>query len=332
MNVVDEVAPATERNTVLNQVKHENGWYIINGERIITGKRAPVVDAESGNQAVTVPDVEHALLPIAVNAARIAFSEWGAVGFGRRKALLGKLFQILADRTDELSRLLSAEQDVGLSEAKWEINLLTKAFGSVVMQMEMGENDRNLQTVKHITKRYVPLDPAGAVRPANLPIIFSFGKVFPALLAGDTVVLRPPSSAPQTVLRISEYLRELLPPGVFNVVPDGHDFWPEMASHPGIDLITFTMSATKEKLGLPHLADIAEFGTINSSRFTHSGRNTPLGSVVVVPMVRNAGRCGLASMLFDILSFQPKRMKTQVLVWSLARKASYTYPIFGRDS
>ena len=189
-----------------------------------------------------------------------------------------------------------------------------------------------MKPAKHITKRYVPLDPVGAVTRANLPIIFSFGKVFPALLAGDTVVLRPPPSAPQTVLCISEYLRELVPPGVFNVVPDGHDFWPEMASHPGIDLITFTMSATKEKLGLPDLAHIAEFGTINSSRFTHPGRNTPLGSVVVVPMVRKAGRYGLARMLFDILSFQPKRMKAQVLVWSLARKASYSYPISRRDS
>jgi delta 1-pyrroline-5-carboxylate dehydrogenase len=332
MNVVDEVSLATERNAVWNQVKYENGWYIINGERIITGKRAPVVDAENANQAALVPDVERALLPIAVNAARIAFSEWGAVRFARRKAILGKLLQILVDRTDELARLLSAEQDVGLAEAKWEINLLTKAFGLVLMQMEMGENDQNVQAVKHITKRYVPLGPAGAVRPANLPIIISFGKVFPALLAGDTLVLRPPPSAPHTVLRISEYLCELLPPGVFNVVPGGLDFWPEMAPNPGIDLITFTMSRTKEKLGLPYLADTAEFGTINSSRFTHPGRNTPLGSVVVLPIVRKAGRCGLAGMLFDILSFQPKRMKTQVLVWSLARKASYGYPIFRRDS
>jgi hypothetical protein len=48
MNVVDEVSLATERNAVWNQVKYENGWYIINGERIITGKRVPVVDAEEG--------------------------------------------------------------------------------------------------------------------------------------------------------------------------------------------------------------------------------------------------------------------------------------------
>jgi acyl-CoA reductase-like NAD-dependent aldehyde dehydrogenase len=104
------------------------------------------------------------------------------------------------------------------------------------MQMEMGENDQNVQTVKQITKRYVPLDPAGAVRLPNLPIILSFAKVFPALLAGDTFVLRPPPSARQTVLRIAEYLCELLPAGVFNVVPDGLDFWHEMAPNPGIDL------------------------------------------------------------------------------------------------
>ena len=76
----------------------------------------------------------------------------------------------------------------------------------------------------------------------NLPVILSFGKVLPALLAGDTVVLRPSAFTPLTVLRISEYIRELLPPGVFNVVTGGHELWPWMTSHPGIDLITFTRS------------------------------------------------------------------------------------------
>ena len=44
------------------------------------------------------------------------------------------------------------------------------------------------------------------------------------------------------MLRISEYIRELLPPGVFNVVTGGHNFWPWMTSHSGIDLIAFTRS------------------------------------------------------------------------------------------
>jgi acyl-CoA reductase-like NAD-dependent aldehyde dehydrogenase len=74
-------------------------------------------------------------------------------------------------------------------------------------------------------------------------VILSFGKVFPALLAGDTVVLRPSPFNPLTVLRISELIRELLPLGVFNVVIGGHDLLPWMRSHSGIDLVAFTRSA-----------------------------------------------------------------------------------------
>ena len=51
------------------------------------------------------------------------------------------------------------------------------------------------------------------------------------------------------------------------------------------------------------------------------------GSIVLVPVNCKPGRYGLASTLFEILSFRPVRMRTQVLVWSLARKASYTFPM-----
>ncbi len=52
------------------------------------------------------------------------------------------------------------------------------------------------------------------------------------------------------------------------------------------------------------------------------------GSVALVPVNWKPGRYGLASTLFEILSFRPVRMRTQVLVWSLARKASNTFPMF----
>ena len=89
MNTIDVISLGMERNAILKQAKDENAWCILNGEKIFTTKRPPVIDALNRNQAATFPDVEHALLPIAVNAARIAFSEWTAVPFGRRKAKVG---------------------------------------------------------------------------------------------------------------------------------------------------------------------------------------------------------------------------------------------------
>jgi hypothetical protein len=68
-------------------------------------------------------------------------------------------------------------------------------------------------------------------------------EVLPALLAGNTVVLKPSPFTPLTVLRISDYINDLLPPGVFNVVTGGDDLGPWMTSHPGIDLLIPTIAA-----------------------------------------------------------------------------------------
>src|SRR6202030_1039929 len=108
-------------------------------------------------------------------------------------------------------------------------------FAGVTM---LPAKEQDVQPIEQITKRYVPIDGGGVISLWNLPVILSFGKVLPALLAGDTVVLRPSPFTPLTVLRISEYIRELLPPGIFNVVTGGHDLWPWMTSHSGSDLIT----------------------------------------------------------------------------------------------
>jgi acyl-CoA reductase-like NAD-dependent aldehyde dehydrogenase len=245
---------------------------------------------------------------------------------------LASLLNKIGDHADELSALLTAEQGGPLAQARWEIDLLTKAFGPALMQMELHEKEQDVQPIEQITKRYVPIDGDGVISPWNLPVILSFGKVLPPLLAGDTVVLRPSPFTPLTVLRISEYIRELLPPGIFNFVTGGHYLWPWITSHSGIDLITFTGSTN---IGKPVLESAAgtlkpvtlELGESDSRAVTDTDpeRIARFGSIALVPFNCKQGRYGLASTLFEILSFRPVRMRTQVLVWSLARKASYTF-------
>jgi acyl-CoA reductase-like NAD-dependent aldehyde dehydrogenase len=249
------------------------------------------------------------------------------------KATLASLLNKIDEHADELSALLTAEQGGPLAQARWEIDLLTKAFGPALMQMELLEKEQEVQHIEHITKRYVPID-GGVIGLWNLTVILSFGKVLPALLAGDTVVLRPSPFTPLTVLRISEYIRELLPPGVFNVVIGGHDLWPWMTSHSGIDLITFTRSANTGKPVLESAGGALEPVTLelggNDSRTVADADPEKIaifGSIPLVPVSWKPGRYGLASTLFEILSFRPVRMRTQVLVWSLARRTSYTLPM-----
>jgi len=137
------------------------------------------------------------------------------------------------------------------------------------------------------------------------------------------------------VLRISEYVPALLPRGVFNVVTGGQDLWPWMISHWGIDLITFTRSANMGKPLFESAAGTLEPVALelagNDSRAvagTDPNKLARFGSIIQVPVNCKPERYGLASTLFEIFSFWPVRMRTQVLVWGLARKASWTFPIF----
>ena len=107
-----------------------------------------------------------------------------------------------------------------------------------------------------------------------------------------------------------------------------------MTSHSGIDLITFTRSTNIGKPILESAAGALKPVTIelggNDSRTVADAdpKMIALGSIVLLPVNWKAGRWGLAGTLFEILSFQPGVMRTQVLVWSLAREASRTFPIF----
>lgn len=92
-------------------------------------------------------------------------------------------------------------------------------------------------------KRYVPLGVVAAISPWNLPFWLSFTKVLPSLLAGNTVVLKPAVFTPLTVLRAADYIREILPPGVLNVISGGDDLGPWMTSHPDFQKVSFTVSS-----------------------------------------------------------------------------------------
>jgi delta 1-pyrroline-5-carboxylate dehydrogenase len=336
MDTFDALSVDAVRNEKLKKTKPEDSFYnVIDGAKVSSSKGLSVINPATGKQLATIPYVNRAFLNKAISDARTAFSGWGIVEFERRKVILASLLNKIDEHADELSALLAAEQGGPLAQARWEIDLLTKAFGPALMRMELPEKEQDMQQIEHITKRYVPIDGGGRFSLWKLPVIFSFGKVLPALLAGETVVLRPSPFSPLTVLRISEYIRELLPPGVFNVVIGGHDLWPWMTSHSGIDLISFTRSANIGKTVLESAAGtlepvMLELGR-NDSRAVANGDPEKIGifgSVVLVPVNWESGRYGLASTLFEILSFWPVRMRTQVLVWSLARKASYTFPTF----
>ena len=237
-----------DMDTKLESAKIDDGFHnIIGGQRFSATRELSVINPATGKELTTVPDVDAASLDDAVDAARKAFPVWRALSLARRKEILNEALTEIDRHAEELSVLLTAEQGRPLLQARWEIDLLTKRFGPAFMQMDIPEIEQDVADIGHVFKRYTPIGVVGAITPWNLPVLLSFIKTLPALLAGNTVVLKPSPFTPLTVLRISDYICDLLPPGVLNTVTGGDELGPWMTSHPGIDHISFTGSTATGK-------------------------------------------------------------------------------------
>ena len=90
----------------------------------------------------------------------------------------------------------------------------------------------------------VPLGVIGAITPWNFPILLAIWKIAPALVAGNTMVLKPSPYTSLCTLKLGELLRDILPPGVLNVVSSGNDLGAWLTRHPDVRKISFTGSTS----------------------------------------------------------------------------------------
>jgi acyl-CoA reductase-like NAD-dependent aldehyde dehydrogenase len=190
-----------------------------------------------------VTDTQKDGLDQADQAAKAAFPDWRSRTGSERRDFLASALEELKAHTDELCTILTAENGRPYRMAEFEITWILETYAPPLLQIELPDSTWNETGVGQITKRYVPLGVVAAISPWNLPFWLSFTKVLPALLAGNTVVLKPAVFTPLTVLRAADYIREILPPGVLNVISGGDDLGPWMTSHPDFQKISFTGSS-----------------------------------------------------------------------------------------
>jgi len=109
--------------------------------------------------------------------------------------------------------------------------------------------ERSEDDEKVMLTRYTPLGVVGAICPWNFPIILSLGKVIPALLTGNTIIVKPSPYTPYTTLKIVELAQEILAPGILQAVGGDDKLGPMLTTHAGIAKISFTGSiATGKKV------------------------------------------------------------------------------------
>jgi aldehyde dehydrogenase (NAD+) len=219
----------------------------INGQR--TGSRSggtfEAIDPATGEPFTTVALGDQSDIDAAVAAARSACDGgWPGLPPVQRVRILNRLAGLLVERRQELAELESidvgkplrqAEDDVSAAASYFEYfaGVADKVFGSSI-PLGHGFLDFTLRE---------PLGISAQIVPWNYPLRLASRGIAPALACGNAVVAKPAAEAGLSVVRLGELGMEAgLPAGVFNVVTGGRETGAALASHPGINHITFTGS------------------------------------------------------------------------------------------
>jgi len=171
-----------------------------------------------------------------------AATAWSRLTVEARKKHLGAIADIIQAHAEELGRLLTQEQGKPLADAMGEANGLAGMF------RYFSKFDLAAEVLEETDKRKVelrrrPLGVVALIVPWNFPLIILGSKVPPALLAGNTLVLKPAPTTPLATLRFAELIKDALPPGVLNVITDANDLGSELTRHPDVRKISFTGSS-----------------------------------------------------------------------------------------
>jgi acyl-CoA reductase-like NAD-dependent aldehyde dehydrogenase len=227
----------------------------IGGEPAPTVATFGVVNPATGEVFAEAPSCTSEQLDAAFEAAAKAHRDWKGDEAFRRSTLL-KMADLLMASGDVLNPILTAEQGKSLNEANIE------TFGSAVWLQYYATLETPPQVIQDDATAYVevvrrPLGVVAGITPWNYPLILAFWKIAPALLAGNTLVLKPSPFTPLTTLKVAELLRDVVPPGVVNVVSGGDDLGAWMTSHPVPRKISFTGSVeTGKKVALSAAGDL----------------------------------------------------------------------------
>jgi acyl-CoA reductase-like NAD-dependent aldehyde dehydrogenase len=182
----------------------------------------------------------------AIQAAQTAFPAWARTTPVARGRILAKTSQILESRKTELAELLTREEGKTLVESTGEVQRaidIFRFFGGISYTLGGQTIPHDFPDILLYTQRQ-PLGVVGLITPWNFPIAIPAWKLAPALVAGNTAVLKPASAAPALSLEIGRALTEAgLPPGVANiVVGEGRAVGGTLAEHPAVSALSFTGS------------------------------------------------------------------------------------------
>jgi acyl-CoA reductase-like NAD-dependent aldehyde dehydrogenase len=227
----------------------------IDGQAAPTAGTFDVLNPASNDVYAQAPECSKEQLDAAMESSSKAYRDWKADEGARRDALR-QAAAILLGASQDLAPVLTAEQGKPLSDANLEIfaaGMWLQYYADLELPREVIQDDDS--AFVEVVRR--SLGVVAAITPWNFPVTLASWKIAPALLAGNTMVLKPSPFTPLTTLKVGELLRDVFPPGVLNVVSGGDGLGAQMTSHPVPRKISFTGSvATGKKVASAAAPDL----------------------------------------------------------------------------
>jgi 1-pyrroline dehydrogenase len=232
----------------------------------------------------SVPEAGSEGVDKAVAAATEAFDAWARTTPRERAALLLRLADAVEERADDFGYLESLDAGKPLAYARDEVLGSVdkyRYYGGVGRAMDgvaSGEYKRGITSVV----RREPIGVVAGLVPWNYPMGLTAWKAAPALMAGNTVVLKPSPETPMTAMLLGEVAAEILPSGVLNVTTGGPATGEALVTHPDVGMISLTggtptgravMEAASRTLKKVHLelggkAPVIVFDDVDLERLT----------------------------------------------------------------
>lgn len=268
------------------------------------------VDPSTGRVVAEVPESSRADVESAVLAARRAQPGWQAMGVEGRSACFARFGELLHERREEMAMLDAIDSGNPVKAMRVDIDICQPyivgwpAMARTLRGEVIPASPGNL----HYTS-YAPYGVVGRITAFNHPVMFAATRPLPALIAGNSIVIKPAPQTSLSTLGLAEIFADAFPPGVVNVITGGADAGDALVTHELVKRIAFTGSVPT---GLLIQRRAAESGHVKNLSLELGGKN----AMVVFPDadVEEAVDGAIFGMNFNVCQGQSCGSNSRVLV------------------
>lgn len=230
---------------------------IIDGKPAVSkdARQLPVINPDDGTELLKLSESDKATVDRAVASARAAFDggTWSRAPIEHRQGVLQQAAELIRDNAEELAALDSLSTGLLYHSSTYGQAYYAAAGWFQYFAGLIGTAGDNLYRQLPETRTFVTREPAGVAAlftPWNIPVMCASLKLSAALAMGNSCVLKPSEQSPLGAARLVELIHEAgLPPGVLQLVNgEGAETGAALASHPDVDLVSFTGGETAGRI------------------------------------------------------------------------------------